>query len=191
MNDQLWWYVARASGLVGWALLAASVIWGLTLSTKTHGKRVRPNWVLDLHRFLGGAAVIFTGVHVTGLVLDSYVHFGPAEILVPFASTWRPNAVAWGIVAMYLLVTIELTSLARRRLSKRVWRTIHFSSFPLFIVSTLHALTAGTDATGWAFRGAATAASVATIVLTIKRVRGARKPAPVRRLPVRERQLVG
>ena len=34
MNEQLWWYVARSGGIVAWALLAASVLWGLALSTK-------------------------------------------------------------------------------------------------------------------------------------------------------------
>ena len=53
MSGQLPWYVARASGLVGWALLAAATLWGLALSTKIFGKRPRPNWILDLHRMLG------------------------------------------------------------------------------------------------------------------------------------------
>src|SRR6476620_11760618 len=95
MSEQIWWYTARAGGIVGWALLAASVLWGLAISTKATKGRVRPNWMLDLHRFLGGLGVIFVGVHVVGLVADSYAHFGLAELLVPFASTYRPAAVAW------------------------------------------------------------------------------------------------
>ena len=90
MNQQLWWYVARSGGIVAWALLAASVLWGLFPSTKVLRGKPRPNWILDLHRFLGGLALIFTGVHVVALILDSYVHFGLTEILVPFASAWHP-----------------------------------------------------------------------------------------------------
>ena len=56
MTSQLWWYVARAGGIVAWALLTASVLWGLILSTKLRPPRVRPAWTLDLHRFLGGRA---------------------------------------------------------------------------------------------------------------------------------------
>jgi hypothetical protein len=124
MNQQLWWYVARSGGIVAWALLGASVLWGLALSTKVlHGKP-RPNWILDLHRFLGGLALIFTGVHVVALVLDSYVHFGLTEILVPLASAWHPVAVAWGVIGLYLLLAVELTSLAKR-ISKRTWRMTH------------------------------------------------------------------
>ncbi len=130
--DQLWWDVARAGGIVGWCLLAASVVWGLAISTKTTPGLVRPGWMLDLHRFLGGLAMVFVGVHVTGLLLDSYVHFGLAELLVPLASSWHPVAVAWGITGMYLLAAVELTSLARRRLPRRVWRAVHALAFPTF-----------------------------------------------------------
>ena len=64
---------------------------------------------------------------------------------MPLASSWHPLAVAWGILGMYLLVTIEVTSLLRRHLSMRVWRGIHLLSYALFAVATVHLLTAGTD----------------------------------------------
>jgi hypothetical protein len=60
----LTWYITRASGIVAWALLSASVLWGLAVSTKMGNRRVQAGWLLDLHRFLGGAALVFTGVHV-------------------------------------------------------------------------------------------------------------------------------
>ncbi|HEX3090235.1 MAG TPA: ferric reductase-like transmembrane domain-containing protein [Ilumatobacteraceae bacterium] len=171
MNQQLWWYVARSGGIVAWALLAASVLWGLALSTKVTRGRPRPNWILDLHRFLGGLALIFAAVHVVALVLDSYVHFGLTEILVPFASAWHPAAVAWGVIGLYLLVAVELTSLARKRISKRMWRMTHFLSFPLFLLTTVHALTAGTDRSTFVLRSTVIAMSAVVSGLTFVRVR--------------------
>jgi DMSO/TMAO reductase YedYZ heme-binding membrane subunit len=90
-------------------------------------------------------ALFFTGIHVGSLILDTYVHFGLVEVLVPFTGTWHPAAVAWGVIGLYLLLAVELTSLARKRLSKRVWRMTHYLSFPLFFLTTVHALSAGTD----------------------------------------------
>ncbi|HEY4378549.1 MAG TPA: ferric reductase-like transmembrane domain-containing protein [Acidimicrobiales bacterium] len=173
MNSQLWWYTARAGGLVGWALLAASVLWGLALSTKAFGPKPRPNWMLDLHRFLGGAAVVFTVIHVLAIVLDSYVHFGLSEVLVPLASHWHPVAVAWGIVGAYLLAAVEVTSLLRKRLSKRAWRMTHFLSFPLYVVGTIHMISAGTDGTSSPVLFAAIASSVFIVALTVDRIRRA------------------
>ena len=87
MSTTFPWYVARAAGLVGWALLAAATLWGLALSTKVLGKRPRPNWLLDLHRWLGGVALVFTGVHVVALLADTVRALRPRDVLVPFASS--------------------------------------------------------------------------------------------------------
>jgi DMSO/TMAO reductase YedYZ heme-binding membrane subunit len=147
VTSQLWWYVARASGIVGWCLLAASVVWGLAISTKTRPRRVRPNWLLDLHRFLGGLATIFTAVHVTGIVADSYTHFGLADVTVPLVSDWKPVPVALGVLAAWGLLAVELTSLAMRQLPRSVWRGIHLASYAAFWLGSLHGTFAGTDAT--------------------------------------------
>jgi predicted ferric reductase len=146
VNEQLWWYVARSTGIVAWALVAAAVIWGLLLTTRLVGGRSAPRWLLDLHRFLGALAVIFTGLHLVGLVADSYTYFGPSDLLVPFASAWKPLPVALGVVAMYLLVAVEMSSLAMRRIPRRVWRWVHLTSFGSFWLASIHGILAGTDA---------------------------------------------
>jgi predicted ferric reductase len=169
MNQQLWWFVARASGLVAWALCTLAVVWGLALSTRLLGKRPAPAWLLDLHRFLGGLATVFVVVHVAGLVADSYTHFGVADLFVPLASSWKPGPVAWGIAAFYLLLAVELTSLARRRLPARLWRLVHITSLPLWVISTVHLFTAGTDARNPAVQWAALASTAAVIFLTLVR----------------------
>ncbi len=145
MNDNLWWYTSRAGGLVAAALLAASVIAGLLLTTAPRRARPRSAWRLDLHRFLGGLAVVFVGVHVAGTVFDRFVPFGLTDVLVPLASHWDPVAVALGIVSLYLLVAVEVTSLLRARMPARAWRAVHWLSFPLFGLVQLHLLLAGTD----------------------------------------------
>jgi predicted ferric reductase len=145
MSGTLPWYVARASGLVAWAVLAASVVWGLLMTSKAVRAWVKASWLLDLHRWLAGLACVFTGIHVLAIIGDTYVHFGIASVLVPYATHWHPLAVAYGIASMYLLAAVEITSLLRRHLSNRVWRAVHFLSFPLFVSATVHGLSAGTD----------------------------------------------
>jgi sulfoxide reductase heme-binding subunit YedZ len=145
MSGTLPWYVARASGLVAWALLAGSVVWGLLMTSKIMRRRVRNSWLLDLHRWLGGLALVFTGIHVAAILMDTYVHFGLASVLIPFAAHWHPVAVAWGVASLYLLAAVEVTSLVRKRLSHRLWKRVHFLSLPLFVLSTIHGLSAGTD----------------------------------------------
>jgi DMSO/TMAO reductase YedYZ heme-binding membrane subunit len=176
MDGKLWWYTARASGLVAWGLLGAGVIWGLLLSGKVVRSRPRPAWVVDLHRFLGAAGLVFVGIHVTTLMLDSYVDFGPADVLVPLMSSWHPVAVAWGIVAAYLMVAVEVTSLLRARLSMRAWRITHLLSFPVYLSATTHLLTAGTDRHSPVVRLAVLGVTAAVAILAAVRVGSAARP---------------
>jgi DMSO/TMAO reductase YedYZ heme-binding membrane subunit len=173
VNSQVWWFVARSSGIIAWALLTLSVVWGLLLSTKVSATRIaarklRPAWILDLHRHLGGLAVIFTAIHLIGIAGDSYVTFGWADIFLPMASEWKPGAVAFGVVSLYLLLAIEVTSLAIRRLPRTAWRWVHRTSFVLYATATYHGILAGTDAGNQWFRAASWISIVVVVVLTVR-----------------------
>jgi predicted ferric reductase len=165
MSEHFWWYVARAGGLVAWGLVLASCIWGLLLALRVHVLGYRPTsaWTLSLHRWLSALAVTFTAVHVLALVADSFVPFGLADVLVPFATSWHPVAVAWGIVGMYLVVAIEASSLLRKRIRPRTWRAIHLLSYVLLGVTTIHLLTAGTDSTAVIPEAAAIVGGMVTV----------------------------
>ncbi|HEX3540725.1 MAG TPA: ferric reductase-like transmembrane domain-containing protein [Acidimicrobiales bacterium] len=173
MSGTLPWYVARASGMVAWALLAASVVWGLLMTSKVIRRIARHSWLLDLHRWLGGLALVFTGVHVAAILADTYVHFGLASVLVPFVARWHPVMVAYGVASLYLLVAIEVTSLLRSRINPTLWRRVHFLSFPLFVLSTVHGLTAGSDSGTPMVVIAAVLVAAAVAVLTALRLAGA------------------
>ena len=144
--SHLAWYVARSAGLVGWGLLAVSVLLGVLLAPPRLTRRLDAAWLRDLHPYVSGMAVVFVVVHVVAVIADSYTSFGLADVLVPLASSWHPVGVAWGVIGMYLLVAIELTSLAKHRLPARTWRLVHQASYPVFLLSTVHLMVTGTDA---------------------------------------------
>ncbi len=45
--------------------------WGLLFSARETGTRLRPAWWLDLHKWLGGLALVFTAVHLVVAFADS------------------------------------------------------------------------------------------------------------------------
>lgn len=175
MPEQLWWFVARAGGIVALALSAAAVWWGLLFSSKVMQGRPKPKWLLDLHRYLGGSALVFTIIHMVALVADSYVSFGLYELLVPFASTWNPGAVAWGIVGFYLLVAVEVTSLFMQRVPRTLWKWIHLSSYVMLWAGLIHGLQAGTDASHPLYQAGTYGAVGLTVWLTSYRILTQRK----------------
>src|ERR1043165_8222852 len=108
-TTQLTWYLARSSGIVAWGLLVLSLLWGFALSSKVFRTFPTPAWILDFHRFLGATSLLFIGLHLLGLYMDKFVHFSPADMFVPLHAAWHARSVAWGIVALYLLLAVELT----------------------------------------------------------------------------------
>jgi predicted ferric reductase len=188
MNQATWWYTVRASGIVAWAVLTASVVWGLVLSIRPI-RRPRPAWVLDLHRFLGALGLAFVGVHLLALGFDSFIGFGLVDLFVPFASHWQPTATAWGVLALYVLLAVELTSLVRRHLPRRVWHGIHLLSLVAFGLVIAHGLSAGTDADGlWALVGAIGSSALVLLLVVIRVIAGvragSREAVPARPAPV-------
>jgi len=122
---------------------------------------------------------VFTGIHVLAVVADSYVHFSLVNVFVPLTGDWHPLAVAWGTIGLYLLLAVELTSLARGHLPRTLWRRVHYASFALFAATTVHALTAGTDRWSPVFLLAAVAVCGAVAVLTAARAARSARRSPV------------
>ena len=174
-TSTLSWYVARAAGLTAWSLASAAVIWGLLISSRPprSGAGRGPRGRSTCTGTSAASQRCSPSVHVIAILADPWLHLSVIAALVPFASHWRPGAVAWGVVAMYLLVAVELTSLARARLPRRVWRAVHFASFPLFVTATAHAFTAGSDTGSLLFVVAATAVILVITGLTGLRIRQA------------------
>jgi DMSO/TMAO reductase YedYZ heme-binding membrane subunit len=183
----VWWYAARAGGIVSWALLSAAMGWGLVMASHLFKGRGRPARMQDVHGYLGTLACVFVGVHVLGILADGWISFGLADAVVPFAADWHPLATAAGVVALWLLVAVELTSLARHRLPNRVWRQVHWASYALFCLATLHGLSTGSDMTGRVIAAtalivAALAGATATRVM-VRRDEAAAKAAWPRQVP--------
>jgi len=176
VSHLVWWYLARASGMVAWALLVASLVWGVLLATRVLRPHDRPAWLLDLHRWLGSLALAMVGLHIASLIGDSFVHFGAADVLVPLASAWRPVPVALGVLSLYLLAAVEATSLAMRRLPRRAWRGVHLTSYGLVWLVSLHAGLAGTDVFNLAYRGVALVLTVAAVAATYVGLLAPRRP---------------
>jgi len=173
---KVWWYVSRSTGVVAWALLALAVLWGLALSTRALGRRSPAPWLLDVHRFLGGLAVIFTIVHFVSLSFDPWMKseygYKLTQAFIPFSSTWKPGPMAWGIVAFYFLLAVELTSLLKNRLPQKFWRGVHLASYPLYAMATIHLLTAGSDSQNPLLRWSVIATVGAVVFFTVYRIVG-------------------
>lgn len=182
--SELMWFLTRSSGVVAMVLIVAAVADGLIFSGRETGRRLRPAWWLDLHRGLGGYALIFTGLHLA-TAFGADLGIGLAEIFVPGAADWSTGAFTWGVVAFYGIAVTVFTTWPKRLLRRKAWHLLHLLSIPAAIAALVHGYQVGSDArTPW-FLGLlllSTAAMTYPIVLRITgitRRRQAPDAAPV------------
>ncbi|MGH3867669.1 MAG: 2Fe-2S iron-sulfur cluster-binding protein [Pseudonocardiaceae bacterium] len=173
VDSMVWWYVARASGLIAWVVLGASVVGGLLLATRLIRGGPRA-WTQRLHEFLGALAVVFTAMHLVSVFASDQLRIGLRELLVPFARPSNPVAQGCGVLAFYLLTAVALTSWARALLPWRWWRRLHLLAFPLFGLVCAHAVLAGSDINHPILRWASLVVGVGILFLLALRLLTAR-----------------
>ncbi len=197
MNDEVWWYAIRAAGLMTWATTATSIVLGLLLSLGATRQRAKflptKPWLIDLHRFVGGMSVVFLLIHIVALWVHDFIDFDAVHLAIPGTSPWRPLAVAWGVVAAWMMLAIEGSSLIKDRIPERLWHGIHLLSYLVAILGTVHAITAGSDMGNPIVRTVGLALWLVIVMLTIARVAMARAdrsdtPTSSRRIEERRRR---
>lgn len=144
-NDPTFWLLARASGLTAYGLLTASVLAGLVLKARPFGRALKAASTTDIHRFLALLGLGMLAMHGVTLALDRTLHMPLAGLFLPGASPYRPAAVAVGVVAAELMALIYLSFFLRSRIGVRNWRRLHWATYLLFLLATVHGVASGTD----------------------------------------------
>jgi sulfoxide reductase heme-binding subunit YedZ len=173
-----WWLASRAAGVVALLLVSVSVGLGLANAARLTPPRAR-RVALVVHRQTALAALVSIAAHGLLLLPDHWLHPGAAGIAVPFAIAYRPLATALGIVGGYLAAVLGLSFYLRRRVGPRLWRKAHTATIAVYVMSVVHALTAGTDAGTLWLRAllVATGAPIALLLAGRILYRPARTPA--------------
>lgn len=143
-GDPTFWILARASGLLAYALVTTSVLAGLVLKARPFGTALKPASVTDLHRFLALLALGAIGLHGAALVLDTAVPMSLADLLVPGVAPYRPLWTGLGVLAAELTLVVYASFSVRKRIGTRTWRRLHWAAYAIFALATVHGLAAGT-----------------------------------------------
>lgn len=144
--DPTLWYVTRAAAVTAYVLLLLAVDLGI-LRSMAHELSVRVSWMLDeVHQFISLLAGAFVALHLLALLFDPFIPFSPLNLLLPLDQPYKRIAVDLGVLALYGLVVVLVSSWLRRRIAQRTWRRLHYVSFAVFFLITLHGLLAGSDA---------------------------------------------
>ncbi len=141
------WIVARACGLAAYVALLVLVGSGMWLR---HPWRSRFSWPhaetqLRLHAVVGTASVLLLVGHMVSLALDRWAGVGWLGTVVPLKASYRPGAVAVGVITFYALVALVVTARFGGRIVGRHWLTVHRLALPMLAAVWFHGVLAGTD----------------------------------------------
>lgn len=177
MTESVLWYATRGAGFVALILFTVVVVLGILTVTRWAG----PGWprflTVEIHRSVALLAVVFLAIHILIAVFDPFTSLGLSAALVPFSSPYRQLWLGLGVVALYLVGAIVVTSLVRGRLGHRAWRIVHWLSYAAWPIALAHGLGTGSDTSAlwaWLVNGACVAAVLGAGVWRYQATRTAR-----------------
>lgn len=184
------WVSSRLLAFVAYGAIAASVIYGLLLSSKLLDAVAHRPITFTLHQDLAAVGLGLSGIHGALLGLDRTVPASIGALAIPFATSYRPLWVGFGQLAFWISAAVVASFYLRRRIGQRAWRRLHYATFLAFVGATAHGIGAGTDSSGparWIYLGA----TVAVVFLLAYRIaiatlgRAGRTTAPAALVPER------
>ena len=138
---------ARAGGgITAYVLLTLSVLAGLVLKSRPFA-RLRPADGHRVHRRSRSPRSGRSRCTAIALVLDTTVKVSLAALVVPGPRHLPAGGSRGGVVAGWLFVLITASFWVRQRIGGRMWRRLHWLTYAIFGLATVHGLAAGTDST--------------------------------------------
>ncbi len=197
-TTQRFWYVTRAAGITGYLLLWLSTAWGLAVPSRILQGKLHGTYTYDFHQFISLLAIGFIALHVGVLMLDAYLPFSIAQILVPFIAPYRSLWVGVGILSFYVILLVTFTFYIRNLIGSKAFRTIHVFSLLAFIGAAVHGFFAGTDSPlpvvqwmyGLTFLSIVFLTTYWMVTMMAKKNQAAKAQNPQRSVPGRQGQVV-
>jgi sulfoxide reductase heme-binding subunit YedZ len=143
----IWWLVSRAAGVIALLLVSLSVLIGLAMANKLFRRPGLKRSVARAHEHIALTALAALGVHGLALLGDTWLKPGWRGIALPFAMSYRPLFTGVGIIGGYLVLLLGPSFYLRRRIGARRWRKVHTTIAVAWLLSAVHTLGAGSDAT--------------------------------------------
>ena len=162
------WLTGRALGIAAYLALTALVTFGVWMR---HPWRLRypvlhAETRLRVHATLATATLALVAGHLAVLASDRYAGVGWVGAVVPFRASYRPTAVALGVLAMLFLVVVFASARAAGRVGARHWLVSHRLAAVNFALVWFHGVLAGTDTSALRLLYVLTGGVVVFVVLT-------------------------
>lgn len=145
-EPKAFWYLARSAGVISYVLLWVTMVFGMVVSNKMARLWNGGPTAVELHQFVTWLAVAFGFFHALILLGDRFIQASVIQVLVPFAYTgFEPFWTGLGQIGLYLTIIVAASFYFRKQMGQRAWRMLHYVSFVVYTMLTLHGILAGSD----------------------------------------------
>lgn len=130
-------------GLVAVGAVTGNMLLGTLMVFRYSPKRSWPHRRFNyfrLHNRTGYVALFFAIVHPLVLVLNRSPRFRLMDLLYPVNAPQQRFESTLGAIALYILAVIVVTSYARIRLGRHLWKAFHFTVYLAAIALFWHSL---------------------------------------------------
>lgn len=162
------WELTRASGITGYLLLFLATIFGVLSSIGFIHHKWKTFFTMG-HQYAGWLGFLFSLFHGLILYYNTYVPYTWAEILVPFVATENRFWLGLGILSLYGMLIVLLSSEVINKLGRQLWKKLHYLAFVAYAFALLHGIILGTDIDQW--WGLILYASTGSIVVSLILIR--------------------
>jgi methionine sulfoxide reductase heme-binding subunit len=139
-----WGTASAAAGVLSMVLLTGVVVLGILVDRRVRLPGLPRFASVSLHRYTSLLALAFLLLHIVTAVAGPQARVSLLGVLVPFGSGYARGWLAAGVVASDLTVALVVTSLLRRHLSFRVWRSVHWFAYACWPLALAHSIGTGT-----------------------------------------------
>lgn len=138
---QLVWF-SSAIALLGTGMLTITAVLGNFLTSDKNQKfQLTRGQTYKYHRIISIFGVLLILIHPIPLVFaQSTTGVSVASIFVPFLAEKKITIIAVGVIALYVLLVILISSLCMKYLKWKVWRALHYGSYLFFGLGFWHGL---------------------------------------------------
>lgn len=175
---------SAVSGVISLVLLTASVVIGVAVSQRRQMPAASRYPSRKLHEYASMLALAFLALHILTAVVEPFGRVPWLAVFVPFVPAAGRPWLGLGTVSFDLLVAVVLTSLLRRRVGRRTWRLVHWTSYACWPAAEAHSLGLGAAMRSGHLFDLAVACVVAVAAAACWRVAGRRRGLPQRPRPI-------
>ena len=142
MPEELLILLARLLGIAGVMVLGASAVLGALLASRTAQRlRLLRGRTFRIHRLLSAFGAGLLLAHPVPVVLArETTGAGPAAVFVPFAAEKLVFNIAFGALALDVLLIVLASSLLIKRLPRKMWRRLHYGAYAVLLLGLYHGL---------------------------------------------------